>query len=1203
LFEDFEGIGTGSSINPNEPACWRFVRTQNGGFGYGYTYSNATYAYSGLASFYLYSSSNMTTDTMAFVSPIIDSMDANPKLIKFWARKRYAGTSYTEQIIVGTVSSPDDLNTFVALDTFDLDLTYKQFQMNMVASNGYNGTHMHIALVPIGNYYTQLDDISIENIPLCDAPWSINGGTFTSSSANITWSTVYGTNFQIEYGPQGFIQGTGNGTYVNNATSGTTITGLSPNTYYDVYVADSCDTTNAAGPYTFKTDCLSQLTGNYTIGGVGADFAKLDSAIYVLAGCGVSGPTTLTLQNNDTSFIHLGVIAGGSSTNTVVLKGSSSAATDTVFITGGMIRGIELDGSSYITFKDLTFIGNTVNRLVWLHNNAHHVTFDNCKFIMPTSTSSLFAVIAATNDPTSIFSYGDNANDITIKNCDLNGGYVGAVFNGTSSASYSSNLTIENCTFRDQGYYGIRAYYMEGVEIVDNDILLTGGYAMYIYYVSDFNIVANKAYAGVYGMYLYRSNYLNTGITSRSTITNNFIGASGNYGMYGGYWEDVDIVHNSIRGGGIYGLYVYGLIKNMGLRNNIIVGGSNYAIYNSATAINTSGVTVDNNVYHTETGANIAYWAGSAYAALSNWQTADTTMNVNSLQGNPGFTSNFDFHVVGTLSNDVGDNTVNILEDIDGDTRPASGSTIVDIGADEFTPLNWDASLLSIDVPLAGCGDSATTIMVEVKNFGLNDINSLPITVQVSGGITQTINYTTTDTLTQGQTKTYIIGSINTYSGVAGVMFDGYTSLTGDQKVDNDTISNVGPGNYLPVEPIGYPGDTVCSTIDSTTLAAVTIPGVTWSWYANALDTVAVDEGDSLTVATSGQNTWYLGYAQGAAGSLTTAFAGGNSCGGGTMFNITATNTIAINGFDVSTTLASGANTPVSIYYIANGTYVGNEITAANWTLHETTSSTSAGMGNATFVPLTSEIVIPGGSTYAIYVNYASSYTNGNGTNQVVTNSDMTINLGVGLCGLFSGVNNPRIFNGTVHYGSAGCSDIKFPITFGIITDTAVAAFTHVVDPNGADVDFDGSSSLGHTWTWDFGDGGVGSGQMATHTYANGTYTACLVVTDTICGSSDSICTTVNANVGIDEGLIGETLTLYPNPNDGIFRIDFEIEGLKDIEIRITDVTGRLIFTKDVGKASGAYREDIDISNNAKGMYILQIKSDDVIVSRRVTIQ
>ncbi len=65
----------------------------------------------------------------------------------------------------------------------------------------------------------------------------------------------------------------------------------------------------------------------------------------------------------------------------------------------------------------------------------------------------------------------------------------------------------------------------------------------------------------------------------------------------------------------------------------------------------------------------------------------------------------------------------------------------------------------------------------------------------------------------------------------------------------------------------------------------------------------------------------------------------------------------------------------------------------------------------------------------------------------------------------------------------------------------------------------------------------------------------------------------------------------------------FEIEGLKDIEIRITDVTGKLVYTKEVGKASGAYRENIDISNYAKGMYLLQIKTDDVVVSRRVTIQ
>ena len=40
--------------------------------------------------------------------------------------------------------------------------------------------------------------------------------------------------------------------------------------------------------------------------------------------------------------------------------------------------------------------------------------------------------------------------------------------------------------------------------------------------------------------------------------------------------------------------------------------------------------------------------------------------------------------VFGPLANDAGDNSVNITVDIDGDSRPMSGSTTVDIGADEY---------------------------------------------------------------------------------------------------------------------------------------------------------------------------------------------------------------------------------------------------------------------------------------------------------------------------------------------------------------------------------------------------------------------------------------------------------------------------------------------------------------------------------------
>lgn len=145
--------------------------------------------------------------------------------------------------------------------------------------------------------------------------------------------------------------------------------------------------------------------------------------------------------------------------------------------------------------------------------------------------------------------------------------------------------------------------------------------------------------------------------------------------------------------------------------------------------------------------------------------------------------------------------------------------------------------------------------------------------------------------------------------------------------------------------------------------------------------------------------------------SLTTTFAGGNGCGGGNMFDITAANNVEITAFDVNT--SSTAATTVDIYYIANGTYLGNQTTAGSWTLLESVSTTGAGTGNPTNVPLTTPLAIPAGSTYAIYVYYDAQYTNGSGT---LNDANITLTYGDGLCGQFNSVNTGREFNGTVYY-------------------------------------------------------------------------------------------------------------------------------------------------------------------------------------------
>ena len=83
-----------------------------------------------------------------------------------------------------------------------------------------------------------IDDFDIHEAPTCPKPTNFASTGVTSNSASFSWTTGGATNWQLNYGTAGFTPGTGS--FIAMSSASGSITGLSPNTTYDVYVRDSC---------------------------------------------------------------------------------------------------------------------------------------------------------------------------------------------------------------------------------------------------------------------------------------------------------------------------------------------------------------------------------------------------------------------------------------------------------------------------------------------------------------------------------------------------------------------------------------------------------------------------------------------------------------------------------------------------------------------------------------------------------------------------------------------------------------------------------------------------------------------------------------------------------------------------------------------------------------------------------------------------
>lgn len=137
------------------------------------------------------------------------------------------------------------------------------------------------------------------------------------------------------------------------------------------------------------------------------------------------------------------------------------------------------------------------------------------------------------------------------------------------------------------------------------------------------------------------------------------------------------------------------------------------------------------------------------------------------------------------------------------------------------------------------------------------------------------------------------------------------------------------------------------------------------------------------------------------------------------------------------------------------------------------------------------------------------------------------------------------------------------------------------------------------SWYWTFGDGDTSALQNPSHTYSvGGTYTACLVVTDSA-GCMDSTCITFNTTtLGMIEQSIS-LLSVYPNPAQNELVFDFGMQSAGNTEIIFSTPLG-IEIRRMIMEGSGKHH--MDVSEFSKGIYFLKLQTDSGIETKKIVI-
>ena len=89
----------------------------------------------------------------------------------------------------------------------------------------------------------------------------------------------------------------------------------------------------------------------------------------------------------------------------------------------------------------------------------------------------------------------------------------------------------------------------------------------------------------------------------------------------------------------------------------------------------------------------------------------------------------------------------------------------------------------------------------------------------------------------------------------------------------------------------------------------------------------------------------------------------------------------------------------------------------------------------------------------------------------------------------------------------------------------------------------------------------------------------------------------------IEGGSAIANLDVYPNPSRDVFNISFTSESVQNLRVRVSNLVGEIVYTEDLQQFVGEYTKVIDLGAYTKGVYFLEITTNNGVVNKKLILQ